>query len=209
MSASPEITYILLRHGATKLHGTNRIAGGLVDVSLSSDGHQQVIDFAASTKNQRITSVDASHLVRAQESGAHVAQVHGITGVTPDSRVGERRYGTHFEEETDPVILQERQRELWDFWTMPPAQRLRRQLVEDMEPDECVLERTDSYLYDDRERGERVVVGTHGDLMSTYVLHRTGLLVSPDYTGVVYVRVKKQRSKVVGMERVKIIKDFS
>jgi broad specificity phosphatase PhoE len=192
----------LWRHGQTEFHGTNRVAGGLVNVPLDATGRQQAKDLAEKTRYHRVTGVDASPLSRAVDTVSPLAVIHGIRPVREVPELRERPFGRAIEFLTDERKLAEIREDLGAWWRSDPAERLKKGLVHGMESDGPLLSRIRRYLRR-VPAGEEIEAGTHWDVISTLTLHETGKLISPDNGGGITVEVAGGEITVVDMHSYK------
>ena len=83
---------LLVRHGTTKANQQKRFLGRL-DLPLSEQGKDEVQALAARLKNEKISHVISSPLLRAHQTASVIAAAHNLT-VTIDERLVELDYGT-------------------------------------------------------------------------------------------------------------------
>jgi broad specificity phosphatase PhoE len=206
MGEAQPVRLHLRRHAATRYHdeGSQRVAGGNTDVPLGAIGKQQAIDLRHRLGGVQFTAIDASPLSRAIDTVRPLAKVQGIQIITPEDGLRERSFGL-FETVTKESELERVRVELGEFWRLPPEERRNISLVSGMETDEQLLTRLRPYMQRERPPGSRVLAGTHWDTVSTFILHETGQLVSPDNLGGFDAEVVNGMVTIVKMTDVKPI----
>jgi probable phosphoglycerate mutase len=88
---SSKTTILLIRHGETAWNAERRLQGHL-DIALNPEGERQASLLAAALADEPIDAVVASDLLRARQTAAAVAGVHGLP-VQVDRQLRERCYG--------------------------------------------------------------------------------------------------------------------
>lgn len=69
---------LLVRHGQTSANVQRALDSKPPGTLLTEDGHQQARDFASSVATSPVVAVYASIATRAQQTAAHIAEVHGL-----------------------------------------------------------------------------------------------------------------------------------
>ena len=92
-----------MRHGETALNASSRFQGRS-DAPLSERGRRQAQALAIALRDEPLTHVFASDLIRAAETARTIAEPHGLT-VTTDARLREFDFGL-WEGLTWPEILE-------------------------------------------------------------------------------------------------------
>ncbi|MFP2961090.1 histidine phosphatase family protein [Myxococcus sp. 1LA] len=161
--------FILLRHGETEWNSLGRLQGHQ-DSRLSQAGLRQADALAARLEPVRFTALYCSDLGRAQETARRIAARTGHA-VQPDARLRERGLGileglTRDEaRQRHPDVFSAYAAGAPDY-VVPggesTAQRLRHAV-------ECLEE------LGARHRGERLVVVTHGGVLSLLFRHSLGI----------------------------------
>lgn len=160
---------ILLRHGETEWNSDNRLQGHR-DSALSRQGLRQADALAARLASVAFCALYSSDLGRALETARRIAARTGHA-VVPDARLRERGLGIL--EGLTREEARERHPEVFASYSEGPpdyvvpegestAQRLRHAL-------ECLEE------LGARHRGERLVVVTHGGVLSLLLRHCLGI----------------------------------
>lgn len=160
---------ILLRHGETEWNALGRLQGHR-DSALSPEGLRQADALAARLASVAFSALYCSDLGRALETARRISTRTGHA-VVPDARLRERGLGileglTRDEaRQRHPEVFAEYSAGAPDY-VVPggesTSQRLRHAV-------ECLRE------LGDRHRGERVVVVTHGGVLSLLFRHSLGI----------------------------------
>ena len=196
---------ILVRHGATTVDGRPQVAGGKTNVPLSEKGHAQALSLDCALNRTPITVVMSSHLDRAYDTALPVASSRGLA-VVRNPLVGERVFGK-IEDATDPAQQEAYRAQLRTFWRLPPAERIDKRLVPDMETDRSLLQRLGEFfsLFDVSTREGAAAVVTHWDVISTFLLHQTDKLYSPKNTGRVELLARGGDITIIDMHDIDLV----
>jgi probable phosphoglycerate mutase len=88
---SSTTTILLIRHGETAWNAERRLQGHL-DIALNPEGERQARLLAAALAGERVDAIVASDLLRARQTAAALAHVHGLP-VQLEPALRERCYG--------------------------------------------------------------------------------------------------------------------
>jgi len=105
---------ILIRHGETEWNRLHRFQGRS-DIPLNSKGNKQACALALALKNETITAIHSSPLVRAIETASHIGRFHPSTPLIKDSGLMEMDLGDFEGMEAQQWALQHQDfRKTWE-----------------------------------------------------------------------------------------------
>lgn len=165
---------ILVRHGQQEIDHATAMVRELVDPPLSERGRIQARLVGERFRSQRIDAVYASGLQRARDTGAQIAEHHGLTPII-DDELREIEIFRDAPPERTPLDIFGRDRligfrnrmareQTWDVYPLSESSfEFRKRVCNSIE----------SILA--ANRGKRVVVACHGGVINTYIGSLIGL----------------------------------
>eukprot|EP00928_Gymnodinium_smaydae_P021618 TRINITY_DN18458_c3_g2_i1.p1 TRINITY_DN18458_c3_g2~~TRINITY_DN18458_c3_g2_i1.p1 ORF type:complete len:451 (-),score=80.82 TRINITY_DN18458_c3_g2_i1:216-1568(-) len=162
-------TVVVCRHGETDWNLERRFQG-VEDIPLNAMGCEQALLLANVLKEQEVSAIWCSPLLRARETGMAIAAASGVQFVT-DARLIERNLGVL--QARTPTELEEQYPEVIAAWRaqvpLPPESRA--------ESSENVVTRVESALYDVAAAypGKKVVFVLHGAMIRCLLKRAVGL----------------------------------
>lgn len=160
-------TFLIVRHGETKLNVEGLVQGHSIDSPLTEEGIKQVKTVARTLSKMKFDLVYSSDLLRAVRTAEIIALEHRLA-VQTSQLLRERKYGRF---EGKPVELLKHFNKLFDLMT--EDERVRHRVDKDAESDEELVTRFITFL---RETaviypGKQILVVSHGGLMRVFLQH--------------------------------------
>lgn len=142
----------IIRHGTTSWNKAGRLQG-YSDIPLDEEGIQQALKLGQRLSGENWDLVFSSHLIRARQTAAIIAQELNIESVFEDKRIGEAGGGL-----IEGTTEEERQEKWGINW---------KQLDLGMESGESVVQRGRSFLEETvaENRGKKIILVTHGSFI--------------------------------------------
>jgi probable phosphoglycerate mutase len=155
----------IIRHGTTSWNKAGRLQG-YSDIPLDEEGIEQAMKLGQRLSNENWDLVYSSHLIRARQTAAIIAQEINISSVIEDARIGEAGGGL-----IEGTTEEERLLKWGADWKLQDL---------GMETNESVITRGLSFLEElvAENQGKKIVLVTHGSFIRQ-MLNRIVPAMSP------------------------------
>lgn len=148
----------IIRHGSTSWNKAGRLQG-YSDIPLDDEGLEQARKLGSRLAGQPWDIVCSSHLIRARQTAAVLAEQLGIDTIWQDTRIGEAGGGL-----IEGTTEEERLEKWGPDWKLQDL---------GMETNASVLERGMSFLNEliATEKGKQIIIVTHGSFIRQMLAH--------------------------------------
>lgn len=162
-------TFYIVRHGESEWNVERKLAGQ-VDSLLTEKGEMQAKKVAEELRHISFDLAFSSDLIRAKRTAEIIALEHNLV-VTTTKLLRERSFGK-WEGESYEIFTNELKGYLDEFLSLPDEKK-KTYKYPDMESDEEIVSRIITFLRETAVAypGKTVLVGTHGAMMRSLLIH--------------------------------------